>query len=166
MARIAMLTSEFAPFHGGIGAYARELAFAASNSGHELTMLAPDYEQDNTIEDADLPFKVIRYRDRAATMRTLPLRIWQTMRFLNKQKFDIIHAVDWPFFIPLRLMSGFAGNAKIILTVHGTEIIYMASPKRKFFLSSINFWKKGWARWVANSKYTADLLLKNFPVIL
>ncbi|WP_022676940.1 glycosyltransferase family 4 protein [Novosphingobium sp. B-7] len=165
MARIALLTSEFAPFHGGIGAYARELAVASAESGHTVTVLAPDYGRDCTAIDEALPFTVRRFASGTPTMRGLPRRILETWRLLGRERFDIVHAADWPFFIPLSLARSRLRGARVLLTVHGTEIIYMQAPKRRAMLDAIGFWRPEWAQWIANSSYTANLLLKHFPQI-
>lgn len=163
VAKIALLTSEFAPFHGGIGAYARELATAASGAGHDVIVLAPDYGEDCSKIDLALPFRIKRFASGSPTMRELPLRILETWRLLGQENFDIVHAVDWPFFIPVRLAMWRVHGARILLTVHGTEIIYMQAFKRKLMLNAIGFWRPGWAEWIANSRYTADLLVDRFP---
>lgn len=165
MARIALLTSEFIPFHGGIGAYARELAVAAAAAGHTVTVLAPDYGKDCTAIDHALPFTVRRFASGAPTMRGLPRRIVETWRLLGREQFDIVHAADWPFFIPLSLVRFRLRGARVLLTVHGTEIIYMRAPKRRAMLDAIGFWRRDWAQWIANSRYTAELLLEHFPQV-
>ncbi len=163
MARIAMLTSEFPPFHGGIGSYARELAAAAAAAGHDVTVLAPDYGQDFAAIDAELPFRMVRFHSDVPTMRTLPRRAVETWRLLGRERFDIIHAVDWPFYIPLRLSSGRLHGARVLLTAHGSEIVYMQAAHRRWMLNAIGFWRSGWASWIANSRYTAELLRRGLP---
>lgn len=163
--RILMLTSEFLPFHGGIGAYARELATAAAQAGHSVTLLAPDYGADQSGVDAALPFRVVRFKGGVSNAKGLPARILATRRILKRERFDVVHAADWPFFIPARLLRGLQPHARFLLTVHGTEIIYMQAPKRKRLLDMIGFWKTGWAEWISNSRYTDDLLHAAFPAI-
>lgn len=165
MARIAIMTSEFPPFHGGIGAYVRELAAVAEVAGHDVTVLAPDYGEDCTAIDTSVPFRVVRFHDGPATMRGLPLRIRETRRLLTHERFDIVHAADWPFYIPLRLAQRQWNGAQVLLTAHGSEIIYMKALKRRFLLWAIGFWRRGWATWIGNSHYTADLLRQAFPQI-
>lgn len=160
--RIALLTSEFPPFNGGVGTYAFELASAASAAGHSVTVLAPNYNGQQSQFDAPLPFTVIRFPGGVANASGLWTRIKATRRLL-REKFDIVHAIDWPFFIPARLFA--PKTSRVILTVHGTEIIYMKEPKRALPLSWLGFWKSGWATWVGNSDYTTGLLLKMFPSI-
>ncbi|MEO6214389.1 MAG: glycosyltransferase family 4 protein [Sphingomonas sp.] len=161
--KIALLTSEFPPFHGGIGSYAREMASAAAAAGHEVVVLAPDYGKDCTAVDAEFDFRVVRFAGGPASFKGLPKRIQETRRLLKGEAFDLIHAVDWPFFIPARLSA--RRKAMTILTVHGTEINYMSAPRRRMALKAIGFWRSGWARWTANSQFTADLLLRKFPHI-
>lgn len=163
--KIAILTSEFMPFNGGIAAYARELAFAATASGHDVVVLAPDYGEDTRQLDRGLPFRVTRYRDGPATMRGLPRRIRSALQLLRRERFDIIHAADWPFFIAARLARLAGIRARYILTLHGTEVTYMRHPKRKLMLDALGFWERKWALWISNSQFTHGLLLKTFPRI-
>lgn len=165
MARIALFTSEFPPFHGGIGAYARELASAAAAAGHTVTVLAPDYSCDCTGIDADFAFRVVRYASGPATMRTLPHRVAAARRLLASEQFDIVHAADWPFYIPVRLAVGRLDGARTLLTAHGSEVVYMNASRRRWMLAAIGFWRRGWATWIANSRYTADLLCQAFPQV-
>ena len=69
---ILLLTSEFAPVNGGIGAYAREIASAVTELGADMTLLVPDYGRDNAKDDAALAFKTLRFRGGAHSMRECP----------------------------------------------------------------------------------------------
>jgi len=161
--KIALLTSEFPPFNGGIATYARELAASAVEAGHEVTVLAPDYGADQSVGDAALPEKIVRFAGGAANAKGLPARIRATRRLLGAERFDIVHAVDWPFFIPVALAP--RNGARVLLTVHGSEIIYMQERKRRLLLMLVRFWRHGWAQWIGNSRYTVDLLLHTFPAV-
>jgi phosphatidylinositol alpha-1,6-mannosyltransferase len=161
--RILLLTSEFPPFNGGIATYARELAAAAMSAGHDVTVLAPDYGTNQAAGDAGLPGRVLRFAGAAADAKGLPARIRATRRLLATERFDIVHAVDWPFFIPVALAPRRA--ARVLLTVHGSEIIYMQATKRRLLLALVGFWRRGWAQWIGNSRYTVELLLNAFPAI-
>jgi phosphatidylinositol alpha-1,6-mannosyltransferase len=161
--KLLLLTSEFAPFNGGVATYAIELATAAVVEGHDVTVLAPDYQVDQSEVDVALPFEVVRFPARAADMKGLPTRILAARRLLARERFDIIHAIDWPFYIPVAIAP--RRGASVLLTVHGTEIIYMQALKRRLLLSLIRFWKRGWAKWIGNSRYTTDLLLQAFPQV-
>src|SRR3984885_3594670 len=116
-----MLTSEFAPATGGIGTYAREIASAACALGAEVTVVAPDYGQDTTTLDRSLQFELRRFRGGLHSMRDLPSKIRLARRFVGTERYDVVHAADWPFFIPVALARRLA-PARMLLTVHGTEI--------------------------------------------
>lgn len=163
MPRLLILTSEFPPFKGGIGTYARELAQAAQDAGHDVTVVAPDFHQDCTDYDQQCSFEVIRYPDGAPNMRGLPKRIAMTFKVAAAGRYDIVHAADWPFFIPLRLLSQRRAPRRV-LTLHGSEIRYMQAPKRRLVLDLMRFWTPGWASWISNSRYTHDLALAAFPL--
>jgi glycosyltransferase involved in cell wall biosynthesis len=51
-----------------------------------------------------------------------------------------------------------------MLTLHGTEVIYMQHARRRRLLDLLGFWQPGWARWIGNSRYTRDLALRAFPL--
>ncbi|WP_343525287.1 glycosyltransferase family 4 protein [Sphingomonas sp.] len=166
--RLLLLTSEFDPFRGGIGTYARELAAAAAAMGDEVVVYAPDYGADQTALDAGFPFEVIRYHGGPATLAGLPGRVRSVAALMARRRFDIVHAIDWPFFLPLRMAVlrerlFRRTTPKILLTVHGSEIIYMQAPKRRVMLDATGFWRRGWATWIANSDYTRELLHRGLP---
>lgn len=160
--KILMLTSEFPPHRGGVGTYAAELARATAELGHEVTLLAPDYGMDQRQADARLPYRMIRFPggpnraidilDKARIVRTLAR---------SGADFDVVHALDWPFFLPLAL-SAYRGRARCLLTFHGTEINKMRRPSRAAVLRLCSFWD-GWAEVITNSRFTARHLLSTFP---
>ena len=162
-AKILILTSEFPPFKGGIGTYALELARAAHDAGHKVTVVAPNFHQDCRAIDEALGFRVVRYTDGTPDMRGLPKRIAMTLRMLAAERFDIVHAADWPFFIAARLVPK-PRASRCVLTLHGTEIWYMQARKRRAFLGLMRFWRPGWAKWISNSRYTHCQALAAFPL--
>src|SRR5215472_3049413 len=127
---ILMLTSEFSPENGGIGTYAREIAVAVTQLGANVTVVAPDYGKDNMTEDRNLPFEVRRYQGGLHSMRDLPSKIRLARRHLSSGCFDVVHAADWPLFIPLALSRGLT-KARILMTVHGTEINETQTPLKR-----------------------------------
>ena len=159
MAELLLLTSEFPPFHGGIATYAHELATACAQAGHAVTVAAPDYDADQSGPDAKQPYQVVRFPGGAASFRRLPARIALLRRLTATKDYDIIHAVDWSFFIPVRMI----GTGRKLLTLHGTEIRHMQAPKRRVLLDILRFWRPGWAEWIANSAYTRDQFLAHLP---
>ncbi|MDQ0319678.1 glycosyltransferase involved in cell wall biosynthesis [Pararhizobium capsulatum DSM 1112] len=156
--KILILSSEFYPFRGGIGTYAMEMAKAASEAGHEVTVVAADY---GGAEDQNFPFRILRYPGGQHRMRDIPKKIALVLRLAREEpNFDIVHAADWPFYLPLAL-SRYRGRSRCILAFHGTEVTFLQHPKRALPLAMLRFWN-GWADYVANSTDTAERLRAAF----
>jgi phosphatidylinositol alpha-1,6-mannosyltransferase len=159
---ILLLTSEFAPAKGGIGTYAREIAAAAANLGANVTVIAPDYAQPTAIEDRSLPFEVRRFRGGLHSIRDLPSKIRLARRYVKAGSYDAIHAADWPFFIPVAL-SRHLTPARILMTVHGTEINETQTPLKRLAIRSAGVFTSR-TEIAANSRYTRDLFREKFSV--
>jgi glycosyltransferase involved in cell wall biosynthesis len=159
---ILLLTSEFVPRQGGIGTYAREIAGAATALGARVTVVAPDYNQDNAANDQTMPFKVRRFGGGLHSSRELPAKILLARREIAMGKFDVVHGVDWPFFIPVALARG-RTQARLLMTVHGTEINEtQTSFKRAAIRAARVFGPR--TEVIANSEYTRSLFLEKFSV--
>lgn len=158
---ILLLTSEFTPATGGIGTYAREIATAASELGAQVTVLAPDYAQ-SIADDHSFPFQTRRFSGGLHSMRDLPAKILLARHTIRMEDFDVLHAVDWPFFIPLALSRG-RTNARIILTLHGTEINETQTFLKRLAIGACNVFG-GRTEIAANSTFTRDLFQKHFTV--
>src|SRR5262245_10395835 len=113
---ILMLTSEFLPATGGIGTYAREMAAAASALGARVTVMAPDYAQPADSGDRSYSFRMQRFPGGLHSMRDLPSKIRLAHNAVGAGDYDILHAADWPFFIPVAL-SRRRTAARVILTL-------------------------------------------------
>jgi phosphatidyl-myo-inositol dimannoside synthase len=159
---ILQLTSEFAPATGGIGTYAREIAAAARALGADVTVVAPDYGQDTTTLDRSLPFEVRRFRSGLHSMRDLPSKIRLARRLVGAERYDVVHAVDWPFFIPLALSRRLA-PARMLLTVHGTEINETQTPLKRLAIRATGVFGPR-TEITANSHYTRELFRRRFAV--
>jgi glycosyltransferase involved in cell wall biosynthesis len=160
--RILLLTSEFAPIKGGIGTYAREIAAAASELGADVTVAAPDYGRDHAAEDHGLPFEVRRFAGGLHSMRALPAKIRLARQLIASGRHDVVHAADWPFFIPLAL-SRHLTTARTLMSVHGTEINETQTPlKRLAIRCSGAFGPR--SEIAANSRYTGNLFRERFAV--
>lgn len=157
---ILLLTSEFTPATGGIGTYAREIATAASELGAQVTVLAPDYAQ--STDDHSFPFQTRRFSGGLHSMRDLPAKILLARHTIRMEDFDVLHAVDWPFFIPLALSRG-RTNARIVLTLHGTEINETQTFLKRLAIGACNVFG-GRTEIAANSTFTRDLFQKHFAV--
>ncbi len=157
--KILILSSEFEPFRGGIGTYAQQMALAAAELGHSVTVLAADYGGEGKVQTS--PYRVLRYPGGQHSMRDIPAKIALVRRLARQEAdFDIVHAADWPFYIPLA-MSSYRGRSRCLLTFHGSEVTFMRHPIRALPLAILDFWN-GWAECIANSRDTAARLSAAF----
>jgi phosphatidyl-myo-inositol dimannoside synthase len=157
-----MLTSEFAPVRGGIGTYAREIAAAASDLGAEVTLVAPGYGNDNAYEDRLLPFEVRRFAGGLHSMRDLPAKIRLARHFIGESRYDVVHAADWPFFIPVALSRRLT-TARLLMSVHGTEINETQTALKRLAIRLTGVFGPR-SEIAANSHYTAELFRERFAV--
>jgi phosphatidylinositol alpha-1,6-mannosyltransferase len=159
---ILLLTSEFAPATGGIGTYAREIAAAASALGADITVIAPDYAQDTTMLDHSLPFEIRRFHGGLHSMRGLPSKILLARSLVGAELYDVVHAADWPFFVPVAL-SRRRAPARILMTVHGTEINETQTPLKRLAIRTTGVFGPR-TEIAANSRYTRELFRERFTV--
>ncbi len=157
-----MLTSEFAPAKGGIGTYARELALAAAALGANITVFAPDYAQDTASNDRSLAFRMRRFRGGLHSMRDLPAKVYLARKAVGIEHYDIVHAADWPFFIPVAL-SRRRAESRVIMTLHGTEIYETQTFLKRLAINACDVFG-GPTEIVANSQFTRDLFRRFFQV--
>jgi len=157
---ILLLTSEFAPSMGGIGTYAREIAAAASRLGAEVTVIAPDYARQTDAADRSLPFEVVRFSGGLHSMRDLPRKILLARRSVRGRNYDVVHAADWPFFVPLAL-SRWRTPARVLMTVHGTEINETQTPLKRLAIRGAGVFGPR-TEVVANSRFTEALFRERF----
>ncbi len=162
--KILMFTHEFAPYPGGIGRYALEMARAAVRAGHQVSVVAPDYGQRReTLKDEEEGFTV--YRQKAGLYRTsrLPAMMMEVMRFVAKEPWDVIHAADLPYAIALGA-SARLRPLRFQCTAHGTDVISLSES------GSAKLMVKGdpyalCARVACNSEFTREMLHANFPAL-
>lgn len=159
---ILMLTSEFAPATGGIGTYAREIAAAASHLGAQVTVIAPDYSEHTPDDDRAYPFRLHRFRGGLHSMRDLPSKIALARSSVRGADYDIIHAADWPFFIPLAL-SRRRTRARLLMTVHGTEINETQTSMKRLAIRTAGVFGPR-TEVAANSRYTRELFRSRFAM--
>ena len=159
---ILLLTSEFAPAMGGVGTYANEIASAATRLGARITVVAPDYNRCTPADDASLPFEVIRFRGGLHSMRDLPSKIMLAHSKIRADRYDVVHAADWPFFIPVAL-TRWRTQARMLMTVHGTEINEAQTPLKRLAIRSAGVFGSR-TQIVANSEYTRNLFHERFAV--
>ena len=102
---ILLLTSEFAPAMGGIGTYAREIAAAATPARRTRSPWSRRItrEQTGRRRPGPCPSRSSAFAaasTRCATCR--PRSCWRAAASAATD-YDVVHAADWPFFIPLAL---------------------------------------------------------------
>lgn len=130
MKKILMLTFEFPPIIGGIGRYASQLALAAKEIGHDITVIAPQPGAGLSESDKETyPFKVIRYRIAAHSVKKYLSLLWRTWHLAVSSKYDIIHAIDWPHILALGLLNKFK-DMSFVATIFGTEIPWVLESKQ------------------------------------
>jgi glycosyltransferase involved in cell wall biosynthesis len=160
---ILLMTSEFAPAAGGIGTYAREIAAAAVRLGADVTVAAPDYAVPGLArEDGALPFRTRRFPGGLHSMRDLPAKILLARALIAAGAHDVVHAADWPFFLPLALARKLT-RARLLMTVHGTEINEMQAKAKRLAVRLTGAFGPR-AEVLANSGFTRELFLSHFAV--
>lgn len=160
--KVLILTSEFPPVNGGIATYVREIAFAATRLGADVTVYGPDYGVTSHADDRRLPFDIRRFAGGLHSRRDLPAKIALARRAIDEQSYDVVHAADWPFFLPVAVSRG-RTRGRIVMTVHGTEINETQSREKRLAI-----WLAGVfgprTEITANSAYTHDLFRDRFSV--
>jgi phosphatidylinositol alpha-1,6-mannosyltransferase len=159
---ILLLTSEYAPMRGGIGTYAREIAAAATQLGAKVTMVAPDYGEDTSVADQASPFPVHRFSGGLHSARDLPAKIMLARSRIGAAPFDVVHAADWPFFIPVALARG-RTPARVLMTVHGTEINETQTALKRLAIRCSGVFGPR-TEVAANSRFTRDLFREKFNI--
>lgn len=159
---ILILTSEFPPATGGIGTYAREIAVAATELGARVTVVAPDYFERSDDKDKSLPFQLHRFQGGLHSMRNLPAKILLARSRVRIEDYDVVHAADWPFFIPLAL-SRHRTRARLLMTVHGTEINETQTPLKRLAIRVAGVFGPR-TQVAANSRFTSELFRDRFTI--
>ena len=155
--RILLLTHEFPPFPGGVATYCAEIACAAQDLGHDVTVVAPDYgaAPDRALDPCP-GVEVMRFRGGAYDHRALVPNLLRTMRVIRAVPHDIVHAADWPCVMALGLVSRFK-KIRFIATVYGTELVGPYVGRQARLLGGRNALMRA-ERVLAISDYTRSLL--------
>lgn len=162
--KILMLTHEFPPFRGGIGTYASQLALAAHQLGHDITVLAPDHGQTCGENDrTEFPFKVIRYHGGNYSLGRLPQMLLRAWRHARPERFDIVHAVDWPHMLAIASLNRYT-RIPFISTVYGTDLLSCVDCRQARYLGATDFFSRP-NRIMAISNFTRSLYLKKCPEV-
>jgi glycosyltransferase involved in cell wall biosynthesis len=160
--RILMLTHEFPPMRGGISRYAVELATAASQLGHSVTVLAPCASQSDAQSDAStFSFPVHRFEGEVYSSRHLLSTLIRTVRSCRAGDFDVVHALDRPHLYALNFMNRFV-EQPYLSTVYGTELRGIATTRHTRWLGLRPIFG-GCSRVCAISDFTRRLLFEECP---
>ena len=160
--RILILTHEFPPFRGGVGTYCVETAKAAVAAGHTVEILAPDYGKQNGDDDRQYPFGVRRFSGGVYATAALPRLLLELLK-VKPWTFDCVHAADWPFVMVIPWLKRLA-RKPVIATMHGTDVLLLAKARVAGLLFG-RAYLRGADHVVANSQFTANLVLKHHPYL-
>ncbi|PZQ44604.1 MAG: hypothetical protein DI551_09800 [Micavibrio aeruginosavorus] len=160
--RILIFSWEFLPFHGGIATYCAEMAQAAAEAGNQVTVVCPDYHQDNSSEDSKKPYKVHRFPGLHYSTKQLPRIMFEALK-INPDDYDIIHAAEWSAVVGMHLIRPLK-KLPFIATVHGTDIFGYDTSRVLRTLKATDTLKH--AKYiVTNSDFTARLTKDYHPYI-
>jgi glycosyltransferase involved in cell wall biosynthesis len=157
--RLALITNEFPPATGGIGTYALEMARAAVALGHRVTVLAPSFGRATREYDRGLPFQVLRYQGRGASVRDYPALVPAALTLARRRDFDVVHACDSSSLAALAVTQPLHRRS-FIATVHGSDVNRAGHGLYGRVAKLAGFYTRP-ARIFANSEYTRSLLLQN-----
>lgn len=157
---VIIVTCEYAPFPGGIGVYAVQIAEAVAAGGHFARVIAPDYDELGTgaergedVEDAS--FSRLRV-ERLLRHHAIPLRaIPKVLAILRRQP------ADWPLLAAdIRSLLLIAALQPLHrrpyrVAIHGSEVSKLT--RRSPFWSLVRAAYRRAERIAANSQATLDL---------
>lgn len=159
--RILMLTHEFPPYPGGVGRYCWSLAAAAVRAGHRVTVLAPTHRQLRSDQYRDPPgVEVTHFAGDVFQFRGLPALEQLVEDMVATDRWDLIHAADWPMIAALRHLRVESGQR--IASLHGSDVLLLRHSLRARIARAHRALKR-FESLVCNSAYTASLLRSGFP---
>ena len=77
-----------------------------------------------------MPFDIRRFCGGLHSRRDLPAKVALARQVIKERDYDVVHAADWPFFIALAVSRGLT-RARMVVTVHGTEISETQAPEKR-----------------------------------
>lgn len=160
--RILLQTHEYLPFRGGVATYVHQLATAAAELGHHIRVQAPRYPDMPANLDANLPFEVERFpmSFKARKYAGIMSRTW---RQAGRREFDLIHAADFTHHVCTSAVARLR-RLPLACTLHGTDVLLGRQVLHARLLAGADIYARA-QHLYANSRFTRDLLLKQYPQI-
>ncbi|MCP4747094.1 MAG: glycosyltransferase family 4 protein [Desulfobacteraceae bacterium] len=158
--KILIIAADFPPWDGGIAHVAYEYARHFSLLDHQVTVLAPKYE--NTQEwDRQQLFEIHRYRSHKAFVMHYWLLRFKLSALTGRANYDWILCMRWNF-DGISLMPVLKKNPVIFQWYHGAELFdrHLADTK---WLKKLNRLMENVSANISVSDYTAGLLSEHFP---
>ena len=154
---LLVATTEYPPFKGGIGTYAREMARAAAMLGWSPVVWAPNYGS-NQIESTAGGVRIERYEGGVPSRSSLPRLMMQFSMTCGRHRPHTVLLCSWPDALcasALRLYT----FCRCVLMCHGTELLNLPYGRISKLLGYRRLVER--AQVIAcNSQYTASLLAK------
>lgn len=125
MKSILLLSSEFPPLPGGIGNHALHLALSLQKEGNETTVVTNERASNNdeeSIFDSALPFKVERIPRKKNVLFTYYNRIQKALKLLGNNKITTILCSGKFSLWTGAFLKKMYSNKKYIAILHGSEI--------------------------------------------
>lgn len=161
--RILLLTHEFPPYPGGVGRYCWSLSAAAARAGHRVTVLAPTHGSRRSDQYRDPPgVEVVHFAGDVFHFRELAALEQLVEDTLATDRWDLVHAADWPMIAALRNLEIEAPER--VASLHGTDVLLLRHSLRARMARAHRSLKR-FDSLVCNSAYTASLLRSGFPEV-
>ena len=159
--RILMLTHEFPPYPGGVGRYCWNLAAASARAGHRVKVLAPAHAQHRSEQYRDPPgVEVVHFAGDLFHFRELTALEQLVEDTLATDKWDLVHAADWPMIAACRHVK--LDVAERVASLHGSDVLLFRHSWRARIARAHRALRR-FEPLICNSAYTASLLRSGFP---
>ncbi len=156
--RILIVTQNFPPLEGGISTHCYEMAKNWAQS-HEIWVLAPHTTGGET-SSAFFPGHSVRMPAAQNKFLRLFHSIRSTMVLSRKTRPDLIYGTHWlNCGIGLRVI-GLLTRIPFFLAVHGTEVLFLLEPRRRFLTLLFHWVASGCRGFVALGRYQEQILGK------
>jgi phosphatidylinositol alpha-1,6-mannosyltransferase len=155
--RVAIFTSEFPPYPGGIATYTFEIAGAAHKLGLEPVVFAPVMARNVQVPtDYEVVYCTPYFYRHYHVVKSF----LDAARLIRKQRYDFVVAANLNFLVPLALVRT---SAKKVAMIHGTD----AQSRMVAYINALTPLRPYNAfDWIAaNSSFTKELLLKHNPSV-